>query len=80
MIAIPTYSVVQLADLSLDELLELGICECGQRLEDHPPLEPALPWGHGRPCSADQRYQGQAAVAVARNAGWSRYRLPAGPK
>lgn len=80
MIAIATYSVVQLADLSFDELLELGICECGRRLEDHPPLEPALPWGHGRPCSVEGRYQDQAAVSVKRKAGWSRYRLPEQPR
>lgn len=31
---------------------ERGIrCECGQLVDGHPPLPPALPLDHGRPCS-----------------------------
>lgn len=51
------------ARMSFDELLEAGICDCGQRLEGHPDLPPARPWGEGRPCSVNARYAAQAEIS-----------------
>lgn len=36
---------------SLEEMLALGICDCGARLDNHPPLPQPKPLDHGRPCS-----------------------------
>jgi len=36
---------------SLEEMLALGICDCGARLDDHPPLKQPKPLDYGRPCS-----------------------------
>lgn len=29
-------------------------CECGVRLDVHPPLPRPLPWSHGRPCGRER--------------------------
>jgi len=46
---------------SLAELEALGLCDCGQPLDGHPPLAQPKPWAHGRPC---------ARTAVERGIGW----------
>lgn len=42
--------------------------DCGLPLEGHPPLPPALPWSHGRPC---------ALTSLERGRGWDGRPLPA---
>lgn len=40
--------MLRLADLEWDELEALGLCECGQALESHPPLPRPRPLSSGR--------------------------------
>lgn len=37
-------------EMTYDELLAAGLCDCGTPLEGHPPLPKPLPWSYGRPC------------------------------
>ena len=48
------------AAVSWDEREALGLCECGQRLDDHDPLPKPLPWSYGRPCSRSTIELGRA--------------------